>query len=129
MDNKKAAISQPTSGEDEGLNVKVTYTPRGITLSPADAKRMFSPGKTADMPAASWTTKPEWADSFADRGAPGRQQVIIHAAPGAKGLDLGKTSLFSEGEVVTGGQYSVDKVETVNGVMHVYVTQKDFSAN
>jgi len=34
MDNKKAAISQPTSGEDEGFNVKVVYNKYGITLEP-----------------------------------------------------------------------------------------------
>jgi hypothetical protein len=34
MDNKKAAIAQPTSGEDEGFNVKVVYNKYGITLEP-----------------------------------------------------------------------------------------------
>src|SRR5208337_4209638 len=36
MDNKKAAISQPTSGEDEGFNVKVVYNKYGITLEPTN---------------------------------------------------------------------------------------------
>src|SRR5208337_3441999 len=34
MASKQAAISQPTSGEDEGFNVKVVYNKYGITLEP-----------------------------------------------------------------------------------------------
>ena len=34
-----------------------------------------------------------------------------------------------ENEVVTGGRFSVDKVQTEGGVMNVYLTQKDFSAH
>jgi hypothetical protein len=103
---------------------------RGITLSSADVKRMFQPGKEIDMPVASWTTKPEWAASFADKNfGPDSSKVVLHTAPGAKGLDLANTSLFSEGEVVTGGRLSVDRVQTVDGVTHVYMTQKDFSAH
>jgi len=115
---------------DQDAEVQHGEVSRGITLPAADAERMFQPGKTMDMPAASWTTKPEWAQGFADKIAvPGNTKVILHTAPGAKGLDLSKLSLFSEGEVVTGGRYSVDKVQTANGVMNVYVTQKDFSAH
>jgi hypothetical protein len=103
---------------------------RGIILSDADAKRMFQPGQTMDMPVASWTTKPELAAIFADKNfESGKTRVVIHTAPGAKGLDLSKLSLFNEGEVVTGGRYSVDKVQTAKGIMNVYVTQKDFSAH
>lgn len=36
MENKQAAIAQPTSGEDEGYYVKVTYTKGGIDLSPTE---------------------------------------------------------------------------------------------
>jgi hypothetical protein len=37
MASKEAAASQPTSGEDEGLNVKVIYNKYGITLEPTPA--------------------------------------------------------------------------------------------
>jgi len=115
---------------DKDADVQHGEISRGITLGDADAKRMFQPGQTMDMPVASWTTKPEWAASFADKtGEPGKTKVIIHTSPGAKGLSLSKLSLFNEGEVVTGGRYSVDKVQTADGIMNVYVTQKDFSAH
>ena len=117
---------------DHDATVQHSEMQRGISLSTADAKRMFQPGKTADMPAASWTTKKSIATSFAGGGhaEPGKTKVILHTAPPAKGLDIsGRSNFPSEQEVVTGGRYNVDKVQTVNGVMHVYVTQQDFSAH
>jgi hypothetical protein len=123
---------------DKEATVQPRELQRGLTLTPAAAERMFQPGKTMDMPAASWTADPEVGASYAKgEGKPGKVKVLIHAAPGAKGMDISALSNWhanakgagGENETVTGGRMSVDKVETVNGVMNVYVTQKDFSAN
>ena len=105
---------------------------RGLTLSPAAAERMFKPGKTMDMPVNSWTNDPAMAASYAkgEKAAAGKTKVILHAAPGAKGMDISGASIWKgENEVVTGGRFSVDKVQTEGGVMNVYLTQKDFSAH
>jgi hypothetical protein len=116
---------------DQDATVQHKELRRGITLDAADAKRMFTPGKTMDMPAASWTTKASTAVQFSKGDAgPGKTKVILHTAPPAKGLDIaGMSNYPTEAEVVTGGRYSVDSVKTVKGVMHVYVTQGDFSAH
>jgi hypothetical protein len=111
---------------------------RGLTLSPAAAERMFKPGKAMDMPTSSWTDDPSVGDLYAKgEGTPGKVQVLLHAAPGAKGMNISSLSVWkgaasgagAENEVVTGGRFNVQKVETVNGVMNVYVTQSDFSAH
>jgi hypothetical protein len=130
---------------DKEATVQPKELQRGLTLSSAAADRMFKPGKTLDMPVASWTTDPSVGAAYAKgeqgEGKPaslaGKTKVLIHAAPGAKGMDISSMSLWhgsdsgagGEAETVTGGRMSVDKVETVNGVMNVYVTQKDFSAH
>jgi hypothetical protein len=116
---------------DQDATVQHKELQRGITLSTADAERMFQPGKTMDMPAASWTTKASTAVQFSKGNAgPGKTKVILHTAPPAKGLDIaGMSNYPTEAEVVTGGRYSVDSVQTKGGVMHVYVTQGDFSAH
>jgi hypothetical protein len=117
---------------DHDATVQHSEMQRGLSLSTEDAKRMFQPGKTMDMPAASWTTKKSVATEFtkAPNKDPGKMKVILHTAPPAKGLDISSMSNFpSEHEVVTGGRYNVGKVTTTGGVMHVYVTQGDFSAN
>jgi ADP-ribosyltransferase exoenzyme len=105
---------------------------RAVSLDAADAKRMFQPGKTMDMPVASWTSK-ESRTGYYTSDDPGKVTVLLHTAPGAKGLDLAPLAPNSitrnEQEVVTGGRFSVDKVKTTGGVMHVYVTQQGFSAN
>jgi hypothetical protein len=105
---------------------------RGLTLSPAAAERMFKQGKTMDMPIGSWTNNPDVADGYANsvEAPPGKTHVILHAAPGAKGTDITEPSIWhGENEVVTGGRMNVDKVVSGGGVMHVYLTQKDFSAH
>jgi hypothetical protein len=105
---------------------------RGLTLSSAAAERMFKPGKTMDMPVSSWTNDAKVAASYAkgDNPPAGRVKVLIHAAPGAKGMDITDASIWhGENEVVSGGRFNVDSVQTQGGVMHVYLTQRDFSAH
>jgi hypothetical protein len=123
---------------DKEATVQPGELQRGLTLTPAAAERMFKPGKSLDMPTASWTADPEVGASYAKgEGTPGKVKVLIHAAPGAKGMDISSLSNWhasekgagGENETVTGGRMNVDKVETVNGVMNVYVTQQAFSAH
>jgi hypothetical protein len=107
---------------------------RGIDLPSADARRLFRPGKDVDLPAASWTTSPDVSRQYAgSEASAGKARIVLHAPPPAKGLGLQGISqsgiTASEAEVVTGGRYSVDSVKTTGGVMHVYLTQKDFSAH
>lgn len=110
---------------------------RGLTLTPAAVDRMFKPGKTLDLPVSSWTTDKGVADSYSkgENGEKDKVKVVLHAAPGAKGLDISAGSAWGEKigggehEVVTGGRFSVGSVKTENGVMHVYLNQRDFSAH
>lgn len=104
---------------------------RGLNLTAAAAARMFKPGKSLDMPVSSWTSDDHTAANFAKgESKPGKVKVVLHAASGAKGLDISKQSAWeNEHEVVSGGRFSVDKLETTGGVMNVYLTQKDFSAH
>jgi len=112
---------------------------RGLTLSSAAAERMFKPGKTADMPTSSWTSDPGIGALYAkgDNPPAGKVKVLLHAAPGAKGMDISSESLWhgstggagGEAEVVTGGRFNVQSVKTEGGVMNVYLAQQAFSAN
>jgi hypothetical protein len=105
---------------------------RAISLDNSDAKKMYQPGKTMDMPVASWTSKESRTGYYAD-DSPGKITVLFHAKPGAKGMDIAPYApnniTRAEKEVVTGGRFNVDSVKSKDGIMHVYVTQKDFSAN
>jgi len=119
---------------DHGATAQKREMQRGIVLSSAKAQKMFGPGskKTMDLPAASWSVNPDVAKEFSGGNEPekGKTQVVLHAAPGAKGLDIASMSLIpEEQEVVSGGRFNVDKVQNVGGVMHVYVTQQAFSAH
>lgn len=114
-------------------------TLRGLTLSGTAADRMFKPGKSLDMPVSSWTNDPSVADLYAkcDKPPPGKVHVILHAAPGANGVDISSDSMWhgaksgagAENEIVTGGRFNVDSVKKDGDIMHVYLTQKDFSAH
>jgi hypothetical protein len=119
---------------DRDSTVQHKEMQRGLDLPAADAKRLFQPGKPVDMPAASWTTSPDVSKGYAgSEASPGKTRIILHTAPPAKGLDLQRSSqsgiTAAEAEVVTGGRYSVESVKSTGGVMHVYLTQKDFSAH
>lgn len=107
---------------------------RGLSLSPDQAKKMFAPGKTVDMPLGSWGKDSRTAEAFAGEGG-----VVLHMAAGGKGLDL---SPIEKGggeeleyraklqEVVTGGRFTVQSVTTQNGVTHVNLgPQEAFSAH
>ncbi len=124
-----AMVDQDATPQDREMQ-------RGITLSDAAAQRMFQPGKTMDMPVTSWTTDPETAASYAKgEGKAGKTKVVLHAAPGAKGLDISALSYWNpsvgggESEVVTGGRYTVSSVKNEGGVMNVYMAQQGFSAH
>jgi hypothetical protein len=117
---------------DHDATVQKGELQRQIDLDTADVKRMFQPGKTMDMPAASWTSKESRAGYYSS-GKPGQTTVMMHTAPGAKGLSIASIVPSNvakrEQEVVTGGRYSVDKVQVVDGITHVYVTQQAFNAH
>lgn len=119
---------------DRDSTVQHKEMQRGLDLPSADVKRLFQPGKTVDLPAASWTTSADISKQYAgSEASAGKARIILHTAPPAKGLDLQGTSqsgiTAAEAEVVTGGRYSVESVKTTGGVTHVYLTQKDFSAH
>lgn len=107
---------------------------RGISLSPGAAEKMFTPGKSVDLPVASWGKTAGSADAFG-----GETGVVLQMPPGAKGLDL---SPIEEGggpelqfrtqmqEVVTGGRFTVQSVTTRNGKTYVQLgSQAGFDAH
>jgi hypothetical protein len=107
---------------------------RGISLPPGEAEKMFTPGKTVDLPVASWGKTAGSADAFG-----GETGVVLQMPPGAKGLDLApiehgggpelefRTQMQ---EVVTGGRFTVQSVTTRNGKTYVQLgSQAGFSAH
>lgn len=107
---------------------------RGITLPPGAAEKMFTPGKTVDLPVASWGKTAGSADAFG-----GETGVILQMPAGAKGLDLvpiqqgGGAELefrTQMQEVVTGGRFTVASVTTRNGKTYVQLgSQAGFNAH
>jgi hypothetical protein len=107
---------------------------RGISLPPGAAAKMFTPGKSVDLPVASWGKAKGSADAFG-----GESGVVLQMPPGAMGLDL---SPIEHGggpelefrtqmqEVVTGGRFTVQSVTVQGGKTYVQLgAQEGFSAH
>ena len=107
---------------DRGATVQKTPLYRGLQMPAGDVARVFSAGKTVDLPVSSWGKSEGTGKAFGQGG------VILQAAPGARGLDL--SPIESGGgaeleyrlqlqEVVTGGRFTVESVTVRNGTTYV----------
>ena len=92
---------------------------RGIFDKGGELTKQFVEGKTIDLPLASFSTDPDVASTYAQggRGAmnigDGNNHVVIYAFDAVGGTLAPYTNIpYWQGQVLTGGRFTVEKVET-----------------
>jgi hypothetical protein len=119
---------------------------RGAVASPSHPKESFKPGGSFDLPLASWTTKPDFAEKFGDTEAQqfgADTELVIHLEPGSTAVSLDGAypnedeiearnfvsedesikQLHAAREYLGSGHYVIDQVDDMGTVLHVHVHQ------
>ena len=92
---------------------------RGFFDKGGELVKQFVEGKTIDLPLASFSTDPEVASTYAQGGrgpmniGDGNNNVVIHTIDAVGGTLAPYTNIpYWQSQVLTGGRFIVDKVET-----------------